>query len=354
VNRAQLVDILDILKPALAGNTPVQLYTCYCFVKDKVYAYNDRVAIVAPCKVNMTCALHGGTLYGWLKNSNADDADFDLTGNEVVLTAGKSKIKLPYHEMGDLLFEGVQDKDKDNKWLVTADVDEALLAGLEVCTSTTSRDLTQMALTCVYLMPGKLSYFYSSDSDSLTRYLVTAKATEQGTFAIPNNFCEEVVKLATRFKGEEGLLKATLSVNDDWARVRFENGVTVWGRILDVPSPIDFAAMLKSKEKGMPPAVPLPQGLQEALARACVLADPESKPTEFTIKGNKLGMFTQSSMGEATESLLIRGKHPDAEALVSAQLVARAIKACDEFSIAPSGTLYRNGNSLLQFVANMG
>jgi hypothetical protein len=46
--------------------------------------------------------------------------------------------------------------------------------------------------------------------------------------------------------------------------------------------------------------------------------------------------------------------HPDVVALVHASLVQRSIEHCDEITISDRVTAYRQGNTILQVVSNIG
>ena len=93
-------------------------------------------------------------------------------------------------------------------------------------------------------------------------------------------------------------------------------------------------------------------GIQAALARARVLADPESQKTVMTVEDGKLKLNTTTYMGVIKDTLTIRG-HQDVIAEVNASLVQRAIGHCSTMAIFDNCTVFREGEKILQVLSNM-
>src|SRR5579859_5650958 len=84
MNRKQLSDTLELLKPALATTPMVRVFECFVFTRDKIYASNDELAITAPFRSDHSFAVNGRILLGLLHNSSSDDVTI------VLLSAAKN------------------------------------------------------------------------------------------------------------------------------------------------------------------------------------------------------------------------------------------------------------------------
>ena len=125
------------------------------------------------------------------------------------------------------------------------------------------------------------------------------------------------------------------------------------GRMIENDDPLDHAALIKQTMTGKNPFVTLPDGFNEALSRARVLADLETAHTTLTVQGNKLKLLTETKMGTVNDELNMKGHEP-VEALVHASLVQRSIGVCNQISIRENCTCYKLDDIVLQVVSNIG
>jgi DNA polymerase III sliding clamp (beta) subunit (PCNA family) len=344
MNRTELVAKLELVSYALAQNNLVPVFECFCFNTKTVSCYNDALAIIAPCKTKDAFAVNGSTLLGLLKNSHADEVEFSIENKEdVSIKTGKSRFKLPYFTKNEFLFEPV-----DDTWDNSLPIDEAFLKGLEACLLTSSRDLAQPAWLGVSLQPkGKRMALYSCDGDGVTRHVTGTKATDV-TAMLPNAFCEAVLRTCKETDCKTG----TLSINADWAKADL-GAYIILGRLIEISTPVDFEHEIENTLKGEPAFIPLPKGLDHALSRARVIADPESAKTSLEVGEGKLYLYTETQMG-LVKDVLPCPKHAEVTADVFAAMVQRAIGLCDEIAILDGCTVYRQGETLFMVVSNMG
>lgn len=344
MNRTELVEVLELTGRALAAGNLVPMYQNFCFRKGKVSAFDDCLGIAAKCSVKDAFAVRGQTLLGLLTATRAEEVEFEFDREDVVLKAGKHRSKLPYMSEDEFLFN-----EPKIKWNLAMELDQEILTGLEVCLLTASRDSTMPALMGVTIQGGKQTTFYSCDSDALSRFTIKAKNADV-SYTVPNSFCETVLKVVAKNKSVEG----HIHVNDEWA-VASLGDYSVYGRIIVNPTPLDYPKLIQDTLKGKETVfIPLPKGFNDALSRARVVADPESKKTTLSIKGANLDMLTETHLGVVRDTLPIKGKHPAVEAHVSASMVQRAIGVCDEMAVLENCSVYRNGGSLMQLLSNMG
>lgn len=348
MNRSELVTLLELTAPALgADNDPVPVFQCFTFTGSHVIAYNDRLAIIAPCETAEAFAVYGRVLLGLLKNTRSDEVEFALTDDhDVTVKAGKSRFKLPYFQEADFLW-----KEPTGKAVLELKADDTLLPGLEACLITASRDLAQEALLGVMLKPGPdhMMAFYSCDGDVVTRFTLTTR-DKKVEARLPNEFCEAFIKTAKETKTD---FKSFRIIEDEWAQVHMSNGIVIYGRLLGLTNPLDHEALVSKTIKGKVTFKPVPKALDQALSRARVVADLETAKTELEIVDGKLLLHTETHMGTINDSMVWR-EHDEAKADVSAALIQRAIGLCDEMAVLERCVAFKKEPNLFIVVSNMG
>lgn len=344
MNRKKLITTLELVKPALADDGLVPVFTNYCFDGGKVFGYKDSLGIVAPCEVTDSFGLQGRHLFDLLKAASAKDVEFSLDGETVTVVSGRSKMKMPATPRDDFIFE----EPEDQKWDFILDIDDNLLTGMALCLVTSSNDFTMPAFNGLTFKGGKSVKVYSCDGDSLSRFSLGGKTDEPLTHTVSNEFCEAVLKICEK----TGYKNGQVYINGDWAVAELGNDYRIYGRIIQNDEPLDFEAQIKRVVKGAPEYVAVPDGLKAALSRARVVGDLDGTPTVLSAAGGKLRLKTVTHYGEVADRVKLGGKHPDVTAKVSARLVSRAIEKCDLMAIGSEATSYKLGDKFFLLVAN--
>jgi DNA polymerase III sliding clamp (beta) subunit (PCNA family) len=338
--RKELLNTLTLVGQALARDDLIPIFKCFCFDGRYVTADNGTIAVVAACPTGKAFAVNGQVLMGLLSATQSEEVDFSFDGSDVKVKAGKSTFRLPYHAEDEFLF------DQPNVLGLHMPLNSELQAGIKACHSTVSSDLTKLALTAVTFDLGKKVTLYSSDGDTLTRYVTAAKGLEKPDKAlVPGAFCGAILKVLDDIGPEAS---DNLVIGSDWALATFAK-YSVYGRLL-ASDDIDFAADVAEVLKQKPQFAYYPKALGQALARARVVADPESAKTMLTVEGEVLKLHTESSIGVVNDQVPL--KHPDTEASVSAELMERSVDQCAELAILENCTVYRAGEQLLQILGN--
>ncbi len=338
LNRKYLVDTLELISPALSKNNTIPVFQCFIFEQGVITAHDDTIAIIGPTNCEDEFGVHGNTLLGLLSNSNAEEIDLSLDKNDLVLKMGKSVSRLPYIPPADFLF-----KEPEGKWQKTP-ITVSLIQALNLCLETVSSDETQLALQGVTLEGDTM---FSCNGDTITRIRLK-NSIDKYRVLLPTAFCSAVTKLWETLE----ITKGQLQFNDEWVWADF-NDWAVYGRILKIDNPIDFNALITHATKNKAKTIPWPAELDNALSRARVLADPESKRTDITIAKNLLKLRTETPMGEVKDSILLED-HPDITTMINAGHVQKALKTCDKIAFLESCTVLEKTPSLLMIVSNMG
>lgn len=349
MKRSELVKTLELLQPAISTTNLVPVFTCFMFGSKTISAYNDSLGIVSKGGLQTKpFATGGAALLGLLQNSQADEVDFQIADECVTVKTGKSTFKLPYFTESEFIFE-----EPKEKWEGTLTLNEDVLRGIEICLTTASRDQAQPAIMGVCFKDLDLddAVLFSCDGDAITRYRVAAdhSGKQGGEYTVPNGFCDALLKICNETETKQGKLE----FNQNWAKATLNNGFWLYGRMIVNEKPLDHQALILQSLKGKQPFADMPLGLNEALARARVIADIESARTVMTVENGKLKLVTDTPMGTVRDELKIKG-HADVEAVVHASLVHRSLAVCDQISIREGVTAYKNGDTVLQVVANIG
>lgn len=356
MNRSDLVKLLELVSPALSDTDVVQIFTHFMFRNEEISASNDALCIIAKSKSIITeddpFALQGVPLIGLLKNTIADNVTFKLgKENECIVEAGRSIFKLPFLTEEEFLFE----EPTKEKWEIKIRIEPSLLKGIKACLVTASRDMAAPAIMGVAFKLGKGLQLYSCDGDAVTRFNFTGFGEGSGTFTVPVAFCEALLRIYSESEPSSGELK----INGLWATATLsseDKDFTLYGRMLVNDEPLDHADLIDKTLTGKTDFVDIPTGLWDALSRARIVADHESKPTRLTIKGSKLNLLTEASLGIVKDELAIKG-HPAVDAAVHASLMQRAIDSSDlapnKIAIRENCTVYKLDDILLQVVSNV-
>ncbi len=348
MNRQELVNKLELVYPEVADTNLVPVFTCFMFRAKSIAAYNDSLGIIFKGGIGTDpFAVGGKVLLELLRNTRAEEVTFQVTEQDVVVKTGKSVVRLPYFKQDEFLFN--EPKEVYNEALeITPD----LLKGIEICLTTSSKDMSQPAIMGVCFNFDLSIKLFSCDGDAITRVNVnpsSGRTLSKAVHTVPNAFCEALLKIA---KESETYL-GDLELSQNWAKATLLNGITIYGRMIVNDKPLDHAELIKRGMVGKQAFVGVPLGLNEALTRARVLADPESGKTVMTVENGKLRLVTTTHMGDLKDELAIKG-HDDVEALVHASLVQRSLEVCDKISIQEGVTAYQLDDTVLIVVGNIG
>ncbi len=357
MKRIELLETLNLLKPGLGNNDLVPIFGSYCFGDDTATAYNDNLAIVAPCETDLTAAIAGEVLLGLLSNSKAKEAAFEISDNEIAIKRGKSRIKLPCFDREEFIFEepGVVETGA-HEWHATMDLEQAFLTGLECCLVTASQDQAMPALMGVTLADVEHDYtLFSCDADAVSEFPLPGGFEElTQTYTMPIAFCQVVLRIAEKTQCIEGMI----GVNEEWAVVSFSNDYSVYGRIIKQDKPLDYPKLIDDSIGDDPIWVPIPSQLFGGLSRAVIMADKETHKTRLTIESGKIKLYTESSAGLIRDSFKLKG-HPDVDALVDAESLLRSLKLCNEMAINQDCSAFRHRadgddkDTLTQVIGNL-
>lgn len=316
MNRKQLIDALGVVRPALASQSLVESLTHLLFTGKEVIAYNDQIGISAPLATSFKGAVPGLTLLSLLSASRAAEVEFTTTDTEVMAKAGGAKLKLPLKPPESFLFEMPKvPKDAD----VLSISGEGFIASVKGCLRSVSPDTSVPDQLGITLIPKKKTIeMYSINGASMS----SASAESAGASTLKRRivlsalFCEQLVRLAAGDK------KSEIVVTDEYSMLRTSSGVRVFGKLVDVPNPLDFEQQFRDivPENFAEQAIAVPVAFKMALERALIISDPSGERvySQFQVKDGFMSVMTTSPKGEVRDRIKVSG-HPDVAVSADAQ-----------------------------------
>lgn len=329
-NRANLIKVANLVRPALATQAYIPALTNICFDGDMVTAYNDISAISVRSAVGLECCVPGELLIRALGSFGADEVVFQQGKDaSVVLSSGRSKVKLPALGLKDFPFSW-PDPEKADEVVLS----HGILKGIERCLLSVGNDPThpaQMGVT-LDMDDKKYAVLYSTDNFSISRHQTTTKIKLPGETPVilPRFFCEQLVGLAKVFTEEEMVLElhagALVACFGKAAMLFSKTPVDL--EPLDYPRIVSKHVKLDSVKDQLSA---IPDNFDAAFQRALLVLSGElDKATKVTIGDGVLKLSSSSSMGDADDSMKYDGDFdgPGEPFYVDPTLVGRALKVC--------------------------
>jgi len=278
INKKQLLDALEIVKPGLASKEQLEQTTSFAFFGGRVVTYNNEISISAPIHgMEITGAIQADNLYKFLGKIKKEEIELEVKGNEIVITSGKSKagltlqseIKLPLNE----------DIAEKNDWNI---LPENFLQGVRFVVSACGKDTNLPILTCVHV--SQKGFVEASDNYRIAKYHL-GEDMPLNTFLMPSTSILTMVKLQP----------TQISEGKGWIHFKTEDEVIFSCRVFEDSYPDTKAFFNIQGEK-----VTFPKTIEEVLDRAGVFAKRDTVMDEtvnITISDRKLKVSSKSESG---------------------------------------------------------
>jgi DNA polymerase III sliding clamp (beta) subunit (PCNA family) len=320
MNRTDLIAALKSVEASLSTKDFIPVLACFCFDGDYVLAYDDVTALQAPCKIPFKGALRGKVLLPLLQASRAKEVEIEDSKNEVQLTAGRSRFKLPKLSSKEFIFT-FPDTDGAQEVPVSREFLDALIR----CRTSMNYDPSEpwkMGCTLVF---GEEPTLYSTDNKTASKANFRDKNfnTDRKPMILPPRFVEHLLAITKSDPAKR------IRLHKNWIEVRFESGLRLFSlsvKGVDVGEYTDiFDRAVKDRKK----SVIIPKGFERCLDRANVLTSLTPDPyATFSVKDDRILMRTETDAGNANDSITFIGQLSFDPIKLTPALIQRGISYC--------------------------
>lgn len=284
VNKVDLLEALDIVKPGLAAKEIIESSTSFAFLGDRVVTYNDEISISHPVTgLELRGAVKAEQLYALLKKITKEEIEITITDTEAILSSGRLKAGLALHpEIRLPLDEEIAEK---GDW---QPLPELFVKHMSFAMSSCSSSLSSGVLTCVHVTQEGI--IEASDGQRFTHCNLTEEMPVP-TFLIPAGSVETMVKLNPTEVAE----------GNGWVHFKTEAGTILSCRIL-ADNYVNTAKL--SKITGT--KIDLPKVTNSLLERASVFAKRDHALDEsvtITLENNRFKIRAEAEAGWIEEEV---------------------------------------------------
>lgn len=290
VNKSELLEALEIVKPGLANKELIEQSTSFAFQGGRVITYNDEISISHPITgLDLEGAIQASRLYALLGKLKKDEIELTVTKNEVLIQSGRSKAGLTLqHEIKLPLDE--EEVTKHGKW---KPLPEKFLKFMEFAVSSCTKSNSDPILTCVHV--NKEGFIEASDNFRITRCDL-GEGMPVDTFLIPAMSTLDMLRLKP----------VKIAEGTGWIHFKTEEGTIISCRLFDDQFP-PTAKMLRMQGTQLV----LPKNINFVLDRAGVFAKRDhalDESVEITIVDNTFTIHADADSGWFEEEVPIKYK----------------------------------------------
>jgi len=323
INVEDLQNLLEISKLALSSQDFVPIMNHICFDGEQIMSCNGIDTIRIPFETDFVCAVPGDL---FLKCITSLKGEPEIVLNEMVLSVKTKKSHLKFPVLSeDQFIQGITEQDAVQCSAVCSDL---FLQGLKLCLLTIDDTPNQFQDNGIYLQNG---YLFSTNKVCISKHEsgLNIEFGEEPSILIPASFCSNVLFIVSKL-GSEGL---QLNIRDSSIDAIFENGTIVSAKILDGNSgqARDFDSVIADSLKELTDKVAMPPDFIDCLKRITMFfVKTDEKKMVVTIKqsgvGSTITLQSKTKLGEIKECFNVRGKLPETEFEINAQLLLKGFQ----------------------------
>lgn len=349
INRQDLLEVLQLVKPALAAKSIISEFTHVWFDGHHLTATNDNgFGIRLPWSSDLIGGLPGTLLMGLLSNSKAKEVEFvpdDKNDDGVILKMGKARVKMTLMPLKAI--NGIYKK-QDREWLIDSDklkgktfrtTNEFVETLSQVMVSAEAPKSKIAELTGITIIRDGGLHIFSTDDDTVA----WAKFKEDNwplkggkRVVIPIPFVEQL--LAEVANGGD----AEIRLDKNFVYAKGNRNMEIFSNLVSVEEPTNLIKLGKSAIENAK-YVKIPARLKLALARAfSMLESSKESFIRVSIKNNVLRVVTKNDLAELKDSIPLEGDTPDVETMLDPKLIKRGLPLCERMYISKSTTVLAN------------
>lgn len=335
-NRAELLRVASLVRPALASADYIPALTHIRFDGAYATAYNDISAIVVACELDVKRLVPGDLLIRALGAFQGEHVAlaFDERTQALLLSSGRSKLKLPTLPCAEFPFEAPAGGDEVT---LTPEICDAI----GKCMLSIGSDQKHPAQMGVTLEAGAdgCAVLYSTDNKTISRAATGSKVSLPGgsPVILPTFLCEQLALLRKAHPATDPilvLLPGALLV--DFVGEANNTAASLFSKTVVDLEALDFETIFKrhaDPAEVLRELVTVPDALDDAFGRSLLVLGNEAVKTAHVSAGaGSILVHSTSAMGDCDDDVPFSGKAVP-EFRVDPELVVRGLKQCSKMAM---------------------
>lgn len=340
IDREEFVALLGKLKPALRAGSSIPTLSHLWFDEKSVTAYDGGFGIRFPLDTELSCGIPGSPFMGLLSTSVLKEASLEQNSSYLNIKMGRATSKLAILDLDQQMWPFPQ---KLPKKAATTELGEEFIEGLRkvlVVKATTPTRVEHHGI----MAEGEDDKLYLYATDSVTMSAVTLDVDASfKKVLLPRLFAEQIVA--------QSPAGVALTVMDDCI-IAAGDEVTFYSNLLEISAADDLGKIITDNQSEHPRPMPIPAGLEGALARAEILAGREEAVVSLSVEKGNLVVSGDYALGKLKESLELEGSHPSVKIRIEAQQLHRALTITESISLTGDSVLLRGEPDFLYLIAS--
>lgn len=220
MNRIELLNALEIVRPGLSNKEIMEQSTSFAFIDGQVVTFNDEISIRHPVKgLTINGAVPATALYQLLRKVNKDEIEITEESNQILISAGRSKAGLAMEAKISLPIEETIQPGKFHA--LPEDFISAVQFALPCCDGNSKG--SKPMLSCVHVNDS--GFVEGSNGNRIAHYKLKGKMPVK-TFLVPATSMRALLRLPItkiaegkgfiHFKTDEGTMMSCRLFEDDF------------------------------------------------------------------------------------------------------------------------------------------
>lgn len=280
INRQELINILNSIKPGLSKKAIVEQATHFIFTGHEIITYNDRICIIYPFTTDFSCSVPAEEFYKILSNIHREEISIDYKEQKLYIKAKGINAGI-VTDTGDSILKMVDILDLDYAIEFQNDIPEDFIHGMSMCMFSASKDMTIPVLSCLFVNGKNIA---STDDYRISQYKM--KSRIKGKFLIPATSVMELVKF--------DIVK--YSILDSWVFFFTKENMCFCAKTIKGDFP-DYEPFIKDFDEI---SIALPEDSKEMIEAACILSEGDTeqdKEIDIQIKDNIISIKGENKIG---------------------------------------------------------
>jgi hypothetical protein len=341
LKRADLLEVIEAVAPALATSSFVKQLTHFYFDRKQVVAYNDQIAMWHPLETGIEGLVPGQVLIDFLKAARADGVSLESQGDQLTVKVGKAMWKCSMMDKEDFLF-----KSPDLTPEVTLTELGDFISNLDRASVSAGVDPTKPAFFGVAIDLASNSFF-STDNRSATSatiggYNISPDSDE--AYSMSPLFSMMLVEMSKKREPVE------LNLHPGWAHAVFKGGLNLFGKVPGTPDIGAYEAMFEQVPTEGYIELSDKPSLDRCIAEMnVVITRVDEKVITIQNEDGLATMTAKGNFGEVSDQFSLEGL-PDFTVVVPPELLERALPLVEDICVVEGAFVAMKGECVTHLI----